>query len=65
MLPRETKEGKIKMNVKKLLILNPLILDAAKALYKNGSFKYASDSAFLRDVLETMATKLKKRGATK
>lgn len=49
------------MNVKKLLILNPLILDAAKALYKNGSFKYASDSAFLRDVLETMANKLKKR----
>ena len=49
------------MNVKKLLILNPLILDAAKALYKNGSYKYASDSAFLRDLLETVANKLKKR----
>lgn len=49
------------MNVKKLLILNPLILDAAKALYKGGVFKYSSDSAFLRDVLETMVNKLKKR----
>lgn len=49
------------MNKKKLVTLNPLILDAAKALYKNGRFMYASDSAFLRDVLETMANKLKKR----
>lgn len=49
------------MNIKKLLTIDPKYLDAAKALYKNGSFKYASDSAFLRDVLETMATKLKKR----
>ena len=50
-----------KMNKKKLVTLNPLILDAAKAFYKGGVFKYASDSAFLRDVLETMANKLKKR----
>ena len=49
------------MNKKKLVTLNPIILDAAKALYKGGAFKYSSNSAFLRDVLETMANKLKKR----
>lgn len=48
-------------NIKKLLTIDPKYLDAAKALYKNGRFMYASDSAFLRDVLETMANKLKKR----
>lgn len=48
-------------NKKKLITINPVILDAAKALYKGGVFKYSSDSAFLRDVLETMANKLKKR----
>lgn len=49
-------------NIKKLFTIDPKYLDAAKALYKNGRFMYASDSAFLRDVLETMANKLKKRG---
>lgn len=49
------------MNVKKLLTIDPKYLDAAKALYKGGHFMYASDSAFIRDVLETMANKLKKR----
>lgn len=49
------------MNVKKLITIDPKYLDAAKALYKGGQFKYASDSAFMRDLLETVATKLKKR----
>jgi len=49
------------MNIKKLITIDPKYLDAAKALYKGGQFKYASDSAFVRDLLETVATKLKKR----
>lgn len=48
-------------NIKKLITIDPKYLDAAKALYKNGRFMYASDSAFVRDLLETVATKLKKR----
>lgn len=51
------------MNIKKLLTIDPKYLDAAKALYKGGRFMYASDSAFIRDLLETVATKLKKRVA--
>lgn len=57
----ELKRRYKQMNIKKLITIDPKYLDAAKALYKGGQFKYASDSAFVRDLLETVATKLKKR----
>ena len=48
------------MNTRKQLIINPAIMAAAKAIYKHGTFTKASDSAFLRDVLEEIAKKVKK-----
>ena len=47
-------------NQRKQIIINPRIMAAAKVIYKGGAFMNASDSRFLRDVLETIANKVKK-----
>lgn len=47
-------------NTRKQIIINPRIMAAAKVIYKGGAFINASDSRFLRDVLETIANKVKK-----
>lgn len=48
------------MNTRKQIIINPVVMRAAKAIYKGGIYQNASDSAFLRAVLEDAATKVKK-----
>ena len=48
------------MNQRKQIIINPVIMRAAKSIYKGGIYQNASDSAFLRAVLEDAATKVKK-----
>lgn len=47
-------------NTRKQIIINPRIMAAAKVIYKEGTFINSSDSRFLRDVLETIANKVKK-----
>ena len=46
-------------NTRKQIIINPRVMAAAKVIYKGGAFINSSDSRFLRDVLETIANKLK------
>ena len=46
-------------NKKIMFVLNPEIMRLAKAAYKGGTFYNASNSAFLRDVLETICSKVK------
>lgn len=48
-------------NKKVMFVINPEIMRLAKAAYKGGKFYAASNSAFLRAVLEDAATKVKKR----
>lgn len=48
------------MNTRKQIIINPVVMRAAKAIYKGGIYQNASDSAFLRAVLEDVANKVKK-----
>lgn len=40
-------------NKKVMFVINPEIMRLAKAAYKKGQFYNASNSAFLRDLLET------------
>lgn len=47
------------MNEKKLFIINPYYLGIAKAIYRRGQFANASNSVFIRAVLEDIAKKLK------
>lgn len=48
------------MNEKKLFIINPQILGVAKAIYKGGAYVNASNSAFLRGLLEDVSNGIKK-----
>ena len=41
-------------NKKVMFVINPEIMRLAKAVYKGGKFYAASNSAFMRDVLETI-----------
>ena len=43
-----------------MFVINPEIMRLAKATYKRGAFYNASNSAFLRDVLETIYNKVKR-----
>ena len=54
------KKGILNMNTRKQIIINSVVMRAAKAIYKGGIYQNASDSAFLRAVLEDAATKVKK-----
>jgi hypothetical protein len=47
-------------NVRKLIIINPEVLRIAKAIYKGGKFEFSADSAFVRDVFQEIANKVKK-----
>ena len=47
------------MNEKKIFIINPYYLGIAKAIYRRGQFAHASNSVFIRAVLEDIAKKLK------
>ena len=47
-------------NQRKQIIINPRVMAAAKVIYKGGAFINASNSRFLRDVLETIEKKKKK-----
>lgn len=47
------------MNKKTMFVINPEAVRIAKAIYKRGAFEHASNSAFLRDVLETIINKVK------
>lgn len=47
------------MNKKIMFVMNPEIIRAAKLLYKGGMFANASTSAFMRDVVEEIARKVK------
>lgn len=46
-------------NKKVMFVINPEIMRLAKAAYKRGAFYNASNSAFLRNVLETIYNKVK------
>lgn len=48
------------MNKKTMFVINPEIMRLAKAAYKRGAFYNSSNSAFLRDVLETIVNKMKR-----
>lgn len=48
------------MNTRKQIIINPVVMRAAKAIYKGGIYQKASDSAFIRAILEEVAEKVKK-----
>ena len=50
---------KAMQNKKVMFVINPEIMRIAKAAYKDGKFYAASNSAFLRDVLETIYNKVK------
>lgn len=47
------------MNKKIMFVMNPEAVRIAKAIYKRGAFYNASNSAFLRDVVETIIKKAK------
>lgn len=47
------------MNKKTMFVLNPEAVRLAKAVYKKGAFYNASNSAFIRDVLEEILKKVK------
>lgn len=49
------------MNKKVMFVINPEIMRLAKAAYKRGAFYNASNSAFLRDVLDTIYNNVKRR----
>ena len=48
------------MNERKLFIINPQVLGVAKAIYKGGAYVNASNSAFLRGLLEDVTNGIKK-----
>lgn len=48
------------MNKKTMFVLNPEAVRLAKAVYKKGAFYNASNSAFIRDVLEEILKKVKR-----
>lgn len=48
------------MNERKLFIIDPRILGVAKSIYKNGVYVNASNSAFLRGLLEDVTNGIKK-----
>lgn len=47
------------MNKKIMFVMNPESVRIAKAIYKRGAFYNSSNSAFLRDVVETIIKKAK------
>ena len=47
------------MNKKIMFVMNHEAVRIAKAIYKRGAFYNASNSAFLRDVVETIIKKAK------
>lgn len=47
-------------NKKVMFVINPEIMRIAKSVYKSGAFYNASNSAFLRDVLETIYNNVKR-----
>ncbi len=49
-----------KMNERKLFIIDPRILGVAKSIYKGGVYVNASNSAFLRGLLEDVTNGIKK-----
>lgn len=46
-------------NKKVMFLINPEAVRIAKAIYKRGTFYNASNSAFIRDVFETIINKAK------
>lgn len=46
-------------NKKIMFVMNPEIIRVAKTLYKGGAFANASNSAFMRDVVQEIARKVK------
>ena len=46
-------------NKKVMFVINPEAVRIAKAIYKRGTFYNASNSAFIRDVVETIINKAK------
>lgn len=48
------------MNERKLFIIDPRILGVAKSIYKGGAYVNASNSAFLRGLLEDVTNSIKK-----
>lgn len=48
------------MNEKKLFIIDPRILGVAKSIYRGGAYVNASNSAFLRGLLEDVTNGIKK-----
>lgn len=47
------------MNKKTMFMINPEAVRMAKAIYKRGTFYNASNSAFIRDVIEEILKKVK------
>ena len=47
-------------NTRKQIIINPVIMKAAKAIYKGGQYMFASDSTFVRAVMADIANNIKK-----
>lgn len=48
------------MNERKLFIIDPRILGVAKSIYKGGVYVNASNSVFLRGLLEDVTNGIKK-----
>jgi hypothetical protein len=42
-----------------MFVINPEAVRIAKAIYKRGTFYNASNSAFIRDIVETIINKAK------
>ena len=51
----------LKMNKKTMFVINPEAVRLAKAVYKRGAFYNASNSAFIRDVMEEIIKRMKRR----
>lgn len=47
-------------NTRKQIIINPVIMQTAKAIYKGGKYTFASDSNFVRAVMADIANSIKK-----
>lgn len=47
-------------NARKQIIINPVIMQTAKTLYKGGKYTFASDSTFVRAVMADIVSGIKK-----
>lgn len=47
-------------NTRKQIIINPVIMQTAKTLYRGGKYTFASDSTFVRAVMADIVSGIKK-----